>query len=87
MKVKKIKSSAIYYALYLSLIFALVLGGLILMSGLNQQFAMQMDVEEILIDNASSGIAYGQINFRELEANRPTKIRLFNEGVDSVEIT
>lgn len=87
MKVKKIKSSAIYYALYLSLIFALVLGGLILMSGLNQQFATQMDVEEILIDNASSGIAYGQINFKELEANRPTKIRLFNEGVDSVEIT
>lgn len=84
---KKIEASAIYYALFLSVIFALILGGLILFSGFNQNFAMQMDVEEILIDNSKSGIAYGQANFRELEVNQPVNIRLFGQGVDSVEIT
>ena len=84
---KKIKSSAIYYALFLSVIFALVLGALILFSGFNQNFSLQMEIEEILIDNAASGIAYGQINFKELPANKPVNLRLFDTGVDSVELT
>lgn len=83
---KKIKSSAIYYALFLSIIFALILGGLILFSGFNQRFALQMDVEEILIENAKSGVAYGQANFKELVLNEPVKLRLFGEGIDSVEL-
>ncbi|NOQ74879.1 MAG: hypothetical protein GQ574_22890 [Crocinitomix sp.] len=85
-KSKKIQASAIYYALFLSVIFALILGGFILLSGFNQKFALQMDVEEILIDNSHSGMAYAQVYFKELENNAPTTIRLFDEGVDSVEL-
>jgi len=84
---KKIQSSAMYYALFLSVIFALLLGGLILLSGFNQNFAIQMDIHNRLIDNARSGVAYGQVNFQSLENDTPIDIRLFGEGIDSVEIT
>lgn len=84
---KKLEASAIYYALFLSVIFGLILGGFVLFSGFNQNFAMQIDIQEQLMDNAHSGIAYGQVNFKELEYDQPLKLRLFGEGVDSVEIT
>jgi hypothetical protein len=84
---KKIQSTAMYYALFLSVIFALLLGGFILFSGFNQNFAMQMDVEETLMDNANSGIAYAQANYRELQNNVPIELRLFGEGIDSVQLT
>lgn len=84
---KKIQSTAIYYALFLSVIFALLLGGLILYSSFNQNFALQMTVEETLIDNANSGIAYGQTHYRELPADTPLELRLFGEGIDSVSIS
>lgn len=45
-----------------------------------------MDVEEILIDNSHSGMAYAQVYFKELKNNEPLTIRLFDEGVDSVEL-
>ena len=85
-KPKKIQASAIYYALFLSVIFALILGGFILLSGFNQNFASQMDVEEILIDNSHSGMAYAQVYFNELENNKPSTIRLYDKGIDSVSI-
>lgn len=83
---KKIQASAIYYALFLSVIFALILGGFILLSGFNQSFALQMDVEEILIDNSHSGMAYAQVNFKALKNNVPIRIRLYDDGIDSVEL-
>ncbi|MFT5819678.1 MAG: hypothetical protein ACI8ZM_000903 [Crocinitomix sp.] len=85
-KAKKIQASAIYYALFLSVIFALILGGFILLSGFNRNFATQMDIEEILIDNSHSGIAYAQVYFKEIKNNEPTTIRLYDAGIDSVEL-
>lgn len=83
----KVKASAIYYALFLSVIIALILGSMILYSNLNRQFGNFIDVREILMDNAKSGIAYGQANFRELPYNNPMDLRLFGEKIDSVKIT
>jgi hypothetical protein len=55
-------------------------------AGFNQNFATQMDVDDVLIDNSYSGMAYAQVYFKELETNTPTTIRLFGEGIDSVEL-
>ncbi len=81
---KKLKASAIYYALFLSIIFALILGGLILFAGFNKNFAARMEVQQLLINNAHSGLAYAQTNFKELKNNVPLQLRLFNTGIDSV---
>lgn len=75
-----------YYALFLSVVFALILGGFILLSGFNQNLSVRADITEILIDNAHSGMAYGQVNFQELKNSEPLQLRLFNNGPDSVEI-
>lgn len=82
----RLKSSSIYYALFLSVIFGLFLGGMILFSSLNRQFSAQLDVRDILLDNAKSGIEYGQANYQELKVNEPQEIQLFGEGIDSVRI-
>jgi hypothetical protein len=80
----RLKSSSIYYALFLSVVFGLFLGGMILFSSLNRQFSAQLDVQDILRSNAKSGIQYGQANYQELEVNKPQEINLFGEGIDSV---
>lgn len=84
---KKLKASSIYYALFLSIVIALVLGSMVLFSGMNRQFASQLEVEEILMNNALSGIEYAQANFQELPNRQSQTIRLFNDGIDSVKIT
>ncbi len=83
---RKINSSAMYYALFLSVIFALLLGGMVLFAGFNQNLITRFDTQEIIIDNAKSGIEYAQSNFKELKHNDPLVFRLFNEGVDSVSV-
>lgn len=84
---KKVNASAIYYALFLSVIFALLLGGLLLFAGFNKNLATRLEIQQLVIDNAHSGIAFGQTNFKSLKNNTPLKMRLFNDGIDSVEIT
>lgn len=84
---KKLKASSIYYALFLSIVIALVLGSMVLFSGMNRQFASRLELEEILMNNAVSGIEYAQANFQELPNHESRYIRLFNEGIDSVKIT
>lgn len=83
---KKIQASAMYYALFLSIVIALVLGSMVLFSGMNRQFASMLEIEEILQDNANSGIEYAQANYAELENNNPVFVRLFQEGIDSVQL-
>lgn len=84
---KKLKASSIYYALFLSIVIAIVLGSMVLFSGMNRQLATRFDVEEIVRDNAISGIEYAQANFEELPNNEKVDLRLFGEGIDSVSIT
>ncbi len=83
---KKLKSSSIYYALFLSIVIALVLGSMVLFSGMNRQFASRLEMEELLMDNAVSGIEYAQANYAELPNRQPVDMRLFGEGIDSVRI-
>lgn len=84
---KKLNASSIYYALFLSIVIAILLGGMVLFSGMNRQLGAQFDVEEILMDNALSGVEYGLANYAELPNNEPLNMRLFGEGIDSVRIT
>lgn len=80
----KLKSSSIYYALFLSMVIALILGSMVLFSGMNRQLASQFELEEILRNNAVSGIELAQANFSEMTNNQPVHTRLFGEGIDSV---
>lgn len=81
---KKLKSSSIYYALYLSIVMAILLGSMVLFSGINRRFTTMLEIEETLRNNAVSGIEMGLANFAELPTNQPTAMRLFGEGIDSV---
>ena len=83
----KVNSSAIQFALILSVIIALLLGGLILFSGVNKNLQTQFKIQEQVMLNATSGIEYGKAFSNELSLNSPQFIRLYDEGVDSVEIT
>lgn len=82
----KLKASSIYYALFLSIVIALVLGSMVLFSGMNRRFATQLEIEELLMDNAVSGIEYAQANYAELPNGQIVYLRLFGEGIDSVSI-
>ena len=79
----KLKSSSIYYALFLSVIIGLFLGGMILFAGINKQFESQIDVQDKLRNNAYSGIEYGIANHKELNVQNK-EIQLFGDGLDSV---
>ncbi len=83
---QKIKSTAMFYALFLMTIVSIVLAGLFQLSTLNQQLHFKLSIEEQLMNNANSGIAYAQAYFLELPPNQKHTVRLFDEGIDSVEI-
>lgn len=83
---RKLKASSIYYALFLSIVIALILGGMVLFSGVTRQFTSSLEVEEILMDNAVSGMEYAQANFAELPESQAVFVRLFGEGIDSVQL-
>ena len=83
----KLKSAAIYYALFLSVIISLFLGGMILFSSANRQFINQMDMQDRLMKNAYSGIEYGLANSQEMLAGKELELDLFEKGIDSVNLT
>lgn len=83
----RLKSSSIYYALFMSLIISLFLGGMILFSSVSKQFSSQLELEDRLIQNAHSGIEYGLASAQELEFDKKTEVDLFEEQIDSVAIT
>ena len=83
---QKLRSSSIYYALFLSIVIALILGSMVLFSGMNRRFATQLEIEELLIENAISGIEYAQANYQELPNREPIYVRLFGDGIDSVRL-
>ena len=80
----RLKASSIYYALFLSVIVALFLGGMILFSGVNKQYASQLEIQERLIDNAYSGVQYGLANSQEISDQEPLELLLFGKATDSV---
>lgn len=83
---KKLKSSAIYYALFLSIIISLFLGGMILFSSANRQFISQMDMQDRLIENAYSGVEYGLANYQEMQNGKVLELDLFDQQIDSVDL-
>ena len=83
----KVKASAMIYALFLLTVVSIVIAGLFQLSSLNHQLSSKFEIEEILVNNSESGISYAQAYFLEIEPNRKTIIRLFDEGIDSVELT
>lgn len=80
----KLKSSSIYYALFLSLIIALFLGGMILFSSFTRQLDTKLEMQNSLIDNAKSGIEYGLANTAELLQSGEQEVDLFGRQRDSV---
>ncbi|MEO9545733.1 MAG: hypothetical protein ABJG68_15735 [Crocinitomicaceae bacterium] len=83
----RLKSSSIYYALFMSLIISLFLGGMILFSSVNKQFSTQLEIQDRLIQNANSGVEYGLANYQEFEGEISKTIDLFGESIDSVDIS
>lgn len=83
----KLKSSAMYYAMFLLTMVSIIIAGLFQFSLLNNKLETQLEIENILNENAKSGIAYGQAYFLELEPNQKNYIRLYDQGIDSVIIT
>ncbi len=83
----KIKASAIQYALVLTVVIALLLGGLILFSGASRSIETQFHIQEKLRFNAISGIEYGKAFMEELALNEPKQLVLFDGGIDSVAVT
>ncbi len=75
-----------YYALFLCVIVSIFLAGMIQFSGLNKKLESKLAIEEILVNNAYSGIAYAQAFHQELTPNKKTEISLYDEGIDSVAI-
>lgn len=82
----KMAASALYYVLFLSVIFGLLLGGLILFSASDYRVNAVLDIEERLRDNASSGISYAQTHFKELKSGEMLELDLFDQGTDSVRL-
>lgn len=83
---KKVRASSMYYALFLSMVIAVILAGMVLYSGMNRQFTSELDIESLLRSNADSGIEYGMAFASEIPVQTPVHIRLFGEGIDSVHI-
>ena len=81
----RLKSSSIYYALFLSVIIGFFLGGMILFAGVNKRFESFIDKDERLRNNAYSGIEYGMANFQEL-GEENIEVTLFND-FDSVRLS
>ena len=65
----------------------LLLGGMLLFSHTSRTLTTQLEIKDQLIDNAYSGIAYAEANFKEIKPGQVLKMRLFNEGIDSVSIS
>lgn len=82
-----IKSSAMFYALFLLSVVSIIIGGLFQLSSLNQQLEFKLELESILANNSKSGLVYAKAYFQELPLNQNTTIRLFNKGIDSVVIS
>jgi hypothetical protein len=82
----RLRSSSIYYALFLSIVIGVLLGGMVLFSGMNRQFQRQLNIEKQLRDNALSGVEYGLAFSDEIPADQSLDLRLFGEGIDSVKI-
>ena len=82
-----ISASAIQYAVILAVIIAFLLGGLVLFSGMNRQIQSQFDFQDRLRRNAISGIEYGKAFNEKLKIGIPHDIVLFEDGIDSIEIT
>lgn len=80
----RLNASALYYVLFLSTIFGLLLGGMVLFSAADYQVNAQFEMESKLRDNADSGIAYAQIHFNELLGEDEVVIDLFGETIDTV---
>lgn len=53
----------------------------------NRTFITQLEVQDQLMNNAYSGVAYVNGNYKEFKPYELKKIRLFNEGIDSVELS
>ena len=83
LKQGRVKSSAMFYALFLMTIVSIVIAGLFQLSDLNKQLASKFEIQEILVKNSKSGLAYGQAYFLELSQKEMT-VRLFDQGIDSV---
>ena len=84
---QRVKASAMIYALFLLTVVSIVIAGLFQLSSLNHQLSSKFEIEEILVNNSESGIAYAQAYFLEIKPNTKNAVRLFNEGIDSVELT
>jgi len=83
----RVKSSAMFYALFLLSIVSIVIAGLFQLSSLNQQLEFKLELESILVNNSKSGLVYAKAYFQELPSNQETTIRLFDKGIDSVVIS
>lgn len=83
----KIKASAIQYALILSIVFAFLLGGLILYAGSNRKILTRLKIQELLRLNANSGIEYSKVFLNGFKFNEVKRVSLFNSGLDSIEIS
>ncbi|MCG8577757.1 MAG: hypothetical protein MI810_22945 [Flavobacteriales bacterium] len=82
-----IRSSAIYYALFLSIIMGVILGSMVLLSALNKELAMKLELPARLMENAESGMAYAMVNHAELENGQQLAISLFDGEMDSVTLS
>lgn len=80
------RSSAIYYALFLSIVMGSILGSMVLLSGLNRQLTNYVELPVQLYENAESGLNYGMVYHRELPWNEELRLNLFDGVMDSVGI-
>jgi len=83
----RVKSSAMFYALFLLSIVSIVIAGLFQLSSLNQQLEFKLELESILVNNSKSGLVYAKAYFQELPSNQEATVRLFDKGIDSVVIS
>ncbi|MBL7897242.1 MAG: hypothetical protein JNJ99_01820 [Crocinitomicaceae bacterium] len=79
-----IRSSSIYYALFLSTVIAVLLGSLVLFSAMNRQLSNHLEIENVLSSNSESGIQYGLAKHYEMDFETPLPLRLYSNGIDSV---
>lgn len=83
---KKVKGSAIQYALMFSVLVALILGGFMLFISANKQMITKLNIQEELLSNAISGIEYGKAEIKNLNYDELKIISLFNGRFGTVEL-
>ncbi len=86
-KSKKLRAGALYYAVFISFIIALILGSLLLYLYFHNKYLNAEILQNRLIDNVDSGISIALASPQDIPYNSAQTIDLFEEGSSTVTLT